>query len=155
MSYENANIETIARGICLKEKALLVCQPAKGGRCYLPGGHIEFNETARQALEREIAEEMGLTATAGAFLGVTENAFQQQGEQHCEINLLFALDIPEITPEQDPPATESWIAFRWVPFTIEALREANLLPAHLIDDLTTRLQTPDGCPFHIENHPQS
>lgn len=149
MSYENANIETIARGICLKDGALLVCQPAKGGRCYLPGGHIEFAETARQALVREIQEEMGLRATAGAFLGVTENTFTQQGEQHCEINLIFTLDIPDISPEANPPATESWIAFRWVPCTPEALREANLLPAHLITDLTTRL--PSTTPFHIED----
>ena len=149
MSYENANIETIARGICRKDGALLVCQPAKGGRCYLPGGHIEFAETARQALVREIQEEMGLRATAGAFLGVTENTFTQKGEQHCEINLMFALDIPDITPETNPPATESWIAFRWVPCTPEALREANLLPAHLITDLTPRL--PSSTPFHIED----
>ena len=149
MSYENANIETIARGICLKDGALLVCQPAKGGRCYLPGGHIEFAETARQALVREIQEEMGLPATASAFLGVTENTFTQKGEQHCEINLMFALDIPDITPEANPPATEFWIAFRWVPFTPDALREANLLPAHLITDLTTRL--PSSTPFHIED----
>ena len=153
MSYENANIETIARGVCLKAGALLVCQPAKGGRCYLPGGHIEFAETARQALVREIQEEMGLSASAGAFLGVTENTFIQKGEQHCEMNLMFVLDIPGISPDIDPPATESWIAFRWIPFTPEALREANILPAHLITDLTSRLSTPHFTPFHIEDYP--
>ena len=147
MSYENANIETIARGICIQNDQILLCQPAKGGRAYLPGGHIEFGETARQALVREIQEEMGQTATAGNFIAATENAFLQKGEPHCEINLYFALDIPGISPEADPAATESWIAFRWVPLTKAALAEANLLPAHLINDLTERDLSQ---PFHVE-----
>lgn len=141
--YENANIETIARGVLVRAGHLLVCQPKAGGRCYLPGGHIEFGEGARQALAREIREELGLEAQVGDFLAVAENAFEQQGEAHCEINLLFALDIPALAP---PPAEltacEAWIAFRWVPFTEAALREARLLPAHLIADLPRFLAKP-------------
>lgn len=152
MAYENANIETIARGICLQEGKILVCQPAKGGRCYLPGGHIEFGETARVALEREIREEMNLASTAAAFLGVSENAFMQNGEKHCEINLYFVLDIPEISPDSDPTAAESWIAFRWIPFTEVALAEANLLPAHLVRDLPHCLQASHATPFHLTDH---
>lgn len=152
MAYENANIETIARGICLKEGRLLVCQPAKGGRCYLPGGHIEFAETARQALEREVKEELGVRSYAGKFLGVSENTFVQQGEQHCEINLYFALELPTLSCACDPTAVEPWIAFRWIPFTVAALSEANLLPAHLIADLTTYLAHSPVAPFHLENH---
>lgn len=147
MSYENANIETLARGVLVREGKLLVCQPKKGGRCYLPGGHVEFGETARQALVREVREELGLGAEAGAFLAVTENAFTQEGEPHCEVNLVFRLDIPGIEPETNPAAAEDWIAFRWVPFDAASLRAANLLPAHLIDDLPAWLAAP-GC--HVE-----
>lgn len=140
--YENANIETIARGVLVRDGKLLVCQPKKGGRCYLPGGHIEFQETASQALVREVQEEMGLSATAGDFLAVAENAFVQNGEPHCEINLFFVLDIPGLETSGNPPAMEAWIAFQWVPFTPEALRQANLLPSHLIDDLPAWLAHP-------------
>ncbi len=151
MPYENANIETIARGVLVRAGRLLVCQPRKGGRCYLPGGHVEFGETARQALVREIREEMGLPAHAGEFLAVAENAFAQGDEPHCEINLVFLLDVPGLSPEADPPAAEDWIAFRWVPFTPAALRAANLLPAHLADDLPLWIAEPgrhaeDGFP---------
>jgi ADP-ribose pyrophosphatase YjhB (NUDIX family) len=152
MAYENANIETIARGVCVKDNHLLVCLPAKGGRAYLPGGHIEFGEPAQVALEREILEEMGLVANAGRFLAVSENRFEQKGETHCEINLVFALDIPKIAPPVDPPATESWIRFAWVPLTQEALAAVNLLPAHLIVDLPRWLATP-GChrvDYHVD-----
>ena len=83
MSYENANIETIARGVCIRDGHILLCKPAKGGRAYLPGGHIEFNETGRQALVREVKEELGLDSTAGDFLAVTENAFDQGGDRRA------------------------------------------------------------------------
>ena len=149
MGYENANIETIARGVCLREGHLLVCQPAKGGRCYLPGGHVEFGETARQALVREIREELGLAAEAGAFLAVAENAFDQGGERHCEVNLLFRLDVPGLPPPPvRPQAAEPWIAFRWVPFDAPSLAAAKLLPAHLVADLPRFLAQPGQ---HVED----
>lgn len=153
MAYENANIETIARGVCIRDGHILLCQPSKGGRAYLPGGHIEFGESARVALQREILEEMGLIANAGQFLAATENGFLQKGEPHCEINLLFTLDIPHIAPPNDPPAKESWIRFTWVPFTNEAMDAINLLPRHLVHDLPRWVNAPGA---HREDlHPSS
>jgi len=133
-------IETIARGVFLRDGRLLVCQPKAGGRCYLPGGHIDFGETARQALVREIREELAAEATAGEFLAVSEDSFAQNGETHCEINLYFLLDIPGLSDA--PQAAEDWIAFRWVPFEPAALREANLLPARLVETLPDWVAAP-------------
>ena len=148
--YENANIETIARGVLIREGQLLVCQPKAGGRCYLPGGHIEFGETARVALAREVREELGLEAQVGDFLAVAENRFEQAGEPHCEINLIFAMAVPALREVGgEVSAQEGWIAFRWVPFTEAALRAANLLPAHLIGDLPRLLARPGQ---HLEAH---
>ncbi len=140
-------IETIARGVLVKQGKLLVCAPASGGRCYLPGGHIDFGETARQALEREIREEMGCASTADEFLAATENTFTQDGTQHCELNLVFRLEIPGIGPEVDPPAMEDWICFRWV--ALDRLAEANLLPGHLVRDIPQWLQSPG---MHCEDY---
>ena len=107
--YELAGIETIARGVCVRNGKLLLCK-AKGGKTtYLPGGHIEFGETGRQALVREIKEELGLDAQAGAFLGVVENAFLQHGKPHAEINLVYALSLAE----GETTAQEDWIEFEW------------------------------------------
>ena len=122
---EISGIETIARGVAVKDGRLLLCR-AKGGRTsYLPGGHIEFGETGREALVREIREELGVESRAGRFLGVVENAFLQQGERHCEINLVYELESDAFTGAPLPSA-EGWIEFEWWP--LDALDAAGLLP---------------------------
>ena len=90
---EGKRIETIARGVCVVDGKVLLCLPKSRRYSYLPGGHIEFGETGREALVREMKEETGLDATAGELLGVVESSFEQDGERHCEINLIYRLGI--------------------------------------------------------------
>ena len=66
--YELAGIEVIARGVCVQEGKILLCRAKGGATTYLPGGHVEFGETGRQALVREVKEEMGVDAETGAVL---------------------------------------------------------------------------------------
>ena len=108
-------IETIARGICVKGGKVLLCRGRKAGNLYFPGGHIEFGEKGATALEREVLEETGLASKAVAFLGVCEHRFVQNGsEDHAEINLVYALDIPDADPARPVEAKEGWIAFDWI-----------------------------------------
>ncbi|MBQ5530397.1 MAG: NUDIX domain-containing protein [Kiritimatiellae bacterium] len=121
--YELAGIETIARGICVREGKLLVCRSKGGDTCYLPGGHIEFGETGREALVREMAEETGLAAAPGAFAGAVESKFVQNGKPHAEINLVYRMELPD---GAEVRAREDWIEFDWV--ALGRLDEAKLLP---------------------------
>ena len=133
--YELAGIETIARGVCLKEGRLLLCRAKGGATTYLPGGHIEFGETGRQALVREVKEELGLDAQTGKFLGVVENAFTQHGKPHAEINLVYELILP---PDAEISAREDWIAFEW--------RDRSDL-GDLLPEAFRRLETDAATPF--------
>ena len=122
--YELAGIETIARGVAIIDGKLLLCR-AKGAKTsYLPGGHIEFGETGREALVREIREEMGVEATTGRFLGIVENSYIQHGKPHAEINLVYELTFPE--PPKNPVSAENWIEFEWR--DLADLDSAGLLP---------------------------
>ena len=122
--YELAGIETIARGVCVRDGKLLLCRAKGGSSTYLPGGHIEFGETGREALVREMKEETGLDATTGRFLGAVENSFLQHGKPHAEINLVYELSLSD--PAADVRAAEDWIEFEWR--DLADLASANLLP---------------------------
>ncbi len=124
--YELAGIETIARGVCIQNGKVLLCRAKGGTSAYLPGGHIEFGETSRQALVREVREELGVESTADDFLGVVENQFVQRGRPHAEINLVYRLTLPEGTAAT---AREDWIEFEWR--DLADIDSANLLPAEM------------------------
>lgn len=55
----------------------------------LPGGGIEFGETAEQTLQREFAEEFGVEIKVGRRLGVAENIFCYEGKNGHEIIFVF------------------------------------------------------------------
>ena len=125
--YEIAGIESIARGVCIKDGKLLLCR-AKGGKStYLPGGHIEFGETGRVALVREVKEELGVDASVGVFLGAHENSFLQHGKPHAEINLIYELKLADGLDAGSLRSQEDWIEFIWQ--DLDDLDSANLLPA--------------------------
>ena len=125
--YELAGIETIARGVCIQNGRVLLCRAKGGSTTYLPGGHIEFGEKGREALVREMQEEMGVSSTAGDFLGVVENQFTQHGKPHAEINLVYRLTVPDGIAAR---ACEDWIEFEWR--DLADLANAHLLPAEMI-----------------------
>lgn len=131
MNHMEKHIETIARGVCVIDGKVLLCYPKDRSYSYLPGGHIEFGETGREALVREMKEETGLDATAGELLGVVESSFMQKGEKHCEINLIYAMkvEVEERGRQWNVPSCEDWICFDWV--DCDKLDSANLLPPEM------------------------
>ena len=136
---EEKHIETIARGVCIMNGRVLLCLPKDRSYSYLPGGHIEFGETGREALVREMKEETGLDVEAGELLGVVESSFVQKGEKHCEINLIYEMKIREQgtgNREQErgsgllTASLEDWICFDWV--DCAKIDSANLLPPEML-----------------------
>jgi 8-oxo-dGTP diphosphatase len=101
---------------------ILLCRNLRQGHLYLPGGHVEFAEPARDALEREMREEAGVDLRAGRLLGVLEASFQQpdrrgQMKDHHELNLVFELRLPSAS-DVDPQSIRSLepkIQLLWVP----------------------------------------
>lgn len=109
----DAAVEIIVRGVVVLDGKLLVCHTKGASNTYLPGGHIDFGEGARAALEREISEEMGLSASVNAFLGACEHSFVQAGMPHHEINLVFAMDVEGLDATCQPESKEDYIEFFW------------------------------------------
>ena len=125
------HIETIARGVCIRNGKVLLCLPKDRSYSYLPGGHIEFGETGREALVREMKEETGLDATAGDLLGVVESSFVQKGEKHCEINLIYEMKLRDEGrgTREEVKSQEDWICFDWI--ECAKIDSVNLLPPEM------------------------
>ncbi len=136
LSGSRGEIETIARGVCAADGKILLCKAKGGSSTYLPGGHIEFGETAAEALVREMKEESGLDVEVGKLLGVLENSFLQHGEKHCEINLVYEMSLAPRRDGADSAvnAIEPWIEFEWR--DIGDLASANLLPTEISKFIT-------------------
>ncbi len=127
------HIEILVRGAMIHRNRLLVCRTLNDPLVYLPGGHLEFGETARTALGREIQEELGLTAQVKRFLGAVQHTFVQKGDRHWEINLVFEMQIHDLQNGDVLQAAEPHLSFDWVP--LNQCRAAKLEPAVLCDRL--------------------
>lgn len=86
---------------------LLVCRrandPAKG-TLDLPGGFIDFDETAEQALEREVLEETGAKVLTTHYLFSLPNTYLYSGLNVPTLDMLFECKIEKnaiITPADD------------------------------------------------------
>jgi 8-oxo-dGTP diphosphatase len=100
---------------------------------YLPGGHIDFQESAQNALIRELREETGFEANIERFLGILEHAWNFPGDEICchthEINLIFMVNVPKLKCGDLISQKEDHVAFNWIP--IDQLETIDLRPLYL------------------------
>ena len=124
MSSPNT-IEVIARALVRGPQGVLVCQNLKRGYYYLPGGHVEFGETAAEALRRELLEETGIRTRIGPLLLVAEVRFDDRGRPRHEISKMFHVehfDFPAHLQTLEPKIAFCWLA-------PDSLASADLRPA--------------------------
>jgi len=114
-SLANAYVPLGKRGIAL---------PDEVGKWGLPGGYLDFDETAGGAVQREIWEELGLNVPAlqkaHEFIGQLDQPYLVFSEPRRRQNvtlrfpLMFCLAQGETLPELDPQVGEDEVAeARW------------------------------------------
>ena len=69
------SIELAVRAIIINKNKILLCQLKNSRYYFLPGGHIEFGETAENSLHRELKEEFGAAIIDSKVIGLVENFF--------------------------------------------------------------------------------
>jgi ADP-ribose pyrophosphatase YjhB (NUDIX family) len=108
--------------VLLAGSRVLLCRNLKHDYLYLPGGHIEFGESAPGALVREFLEESGLTVRVGDLALVSENAFATRKRRHHEVNLVFHVEHagprplkPETVASREPDLGLEWTDLAAIP----------------------------------------
>jgi len=91
--FRNGNRILVGEGRdCVKEETF-----------YRPlGGTIEFGEHSREAIVREIREELGAEIAQVRFLGALENIFTYEGNLGHEIVLVYEADFADESMYEKP-----------------------------------------------------
>ena len=103
------------------------------------GGGIEYGETSREAVAREIREELGAEIENVRLLGVVENIFVYQGEQGHEIVFVFDAEFADKSlyqlDEIDGYEQEADIKFKakWYPLGANGNGDGRLVPESLAE----------------------
>lgn len=103
----------------------------------LPGGRVEFHESSRQTLAREIEEELGCEGSVGPLRFVIENFFEFAGRTVHEIGFYYDAELSRPLPFHKTEIVhrirdgEADLEFRWVRPTVAVLDEYDLKPLPL------------------------
>ena len=99
MTQPKNEFEICARGIVWCQGKILVCYCKSKKHYFFPGGHIEFGENAKEALAREMKEELGISVKKCLFIGTVENIYLEDNQKHHEINQVFEIEVDRISDE--------------------------------------------------------
>src|SRR3989344_569568 len=90
--YKN-KFEVSLRAVVENNGKILVCRNKKKGYYFFPGGHLEYGEKIKDALARELKEELNVVSKEISFIGTVDNIFIEDREKHHEINLVFKMKL--------------------------------------------------------------
>jgi len=119
------NFEVCVRAIICQQNKILVCQNKEKGYYFFPGGHLNLGESIKEALFREIKEELNIIVKKIKFIGLVDNIYEEDGQKHHEINLVFEVKVDKISTK----SKEDHIDFFF--FDKDKFSKENVLPIAL------------------------
>jgi len=139
------SINLIVRGVVIHEGHILLSTTTEANKEYdlnlyfLPGGHVDYKESALAALRREFLEEMDAHIDEDMlFIGALECCWNKKGSIYHELNLLYRVSMPELSLRHPPQSTDERIMFIWWP--INKMADLPILPEKLGEMLQQYIQ---------------
>jgi ADP-ribose pyrophosphatase YjhB (NUDIX family) len=136
-------------GVFVHEDHVLLQSEASIDFWVMPGGRPRLYESSRDALVREMNEEIEAHIEVLRLFWVVENFFVHDGVHFHELSFYYEMSLPEDSPYRDVrigfTGIEGDVAllFRW--FRIDEIERVNLRPTFL----RTALGTLPDSPVHI------
>jgi ADP-ribose pyrophosphatase YjhB (NUDIX family) len=133
-------IRNIAVGLVARDGRLLVeiypATPRHTVFARVPGGGIEFGETAHEAIRREFVEELGIELERAEALSITENIFESGGARGHEVVHAFAVESPALDAfafDIERPVLDNHTTVRWVSLAQLRANDPPLYPVGMLE----------------------
>ena len=125
------NRPVVVDGLVIKENKILLIkrgrEPFKGAYA-IPGGFVDWDETAKEAVVREIKEETNLDVSVKEFLGYYDSL--KRDEKRHTVSLVFICEIK--TGSENARAGDDAIEFEW--FSLDNLPPLAFDHKKILDD---------------------
>lgn len=96
-----------------QENTKIILVQAPNGAWFLPGGEIEAGEDHYSALERELIEELGFTATLGQYYGQADEYFYSSHRDTYYYNPAYIYEVVDFSKIGKP--LEDFNNLAWFP----------------------------------------
>ncbi|MGI9615692.1 MAG: NUDIX hydrolase [Acidimicrobiales bacterium] len=129
--------ETSVGAVVVRDDEILLIKRGRGpaiGQWSVPGGRVEGGETLAKAVEREVAEETGLSVVCGDFIGFVER--MGPGFHYVILDFWAIPDTDGPLVAGDDAAEAAW-------FPLAELGEVELV-AGMLDFLIAHAVVPEG-----------
>ncbi len=139
--HADQGVNLIVRAVIILDGHILLSRPTatnKGfsqNQYFLPGGHVDYTESAISALNRELKEEMSINGKITDFIGALECSWQRKDSIYHEINLIYCVAIDGLSLNNPPKSTEHNLEFIWC--QLEELPNLTILPTKLASMIQT------------------
>lgn len=123
-SHRYDGVNMIARAIITHKDHILLTTVTESNKdfasdlYFLPGGHVEYKESAIDALKRELKEEIDVTVSSLEFAGALECTWDRKGKVYHELDLIYKVELPNLDLENPPKAVDhAFHQFVWKPLS--------------------------------------
>lgn len=124
-------------GIIKQENNFLIMRVNKSSYYHIPGGHIEIGEDSKQAIIREIKEEIGCDLQEASLFAIQENFWTRNNKKCHGIEFYFIikpkyeLEMKDYQRIENDKGEEKLLDFKWG--TPEELKDIDLRPSNIKD----------------------
>lgn len=84
--------------LLIHDKSILLERDQGNGdlEVYVPGGAVQFSETAEQAISREMREELGVKLISPEFAGILESFWSRDAISYHQLTIVFRQQVDEM-----------------------------------------------------------